>query len=65
MYTANFQEPVFSIEIENIVGINTSNQITWAVLCFDGSIGLSSLKKINKLIDGHPSYDFCDSYIDN
>ncbi len=65
MYTANFQEPVFSIEIQNIVGLSSNSNITWAVLCFDGSIGLSSLKKINKLIDTKPSFDYCDEYIDN
>ena len=63
IYTANFYlEQVFSIEIEKIVGINTSNQITWTVLCFEGSIGLSLLKYLK---DGHQSYDFCDSFINN
>lgn len=61
MYTANYKEPVFSIAIENTIDLNRDGNQSWVVLCFDASIGLSSLKKINRIVNNDPGFNFCDS----
>lgn len=60
MYSANFQEPVFSIEIPYIpAGVNVKQKNWWLVLCFDGSLGMKSLIRINKLLENEPKFTDC------
>lgn len=62
LYTANFQEPVFSIDINNSIGLSTNKQ-SWVGVCFDGATGFSTLRKINEFVDFEPKYNFCDKYL--
>ena len=67
MYSANFFEPIFSINIPNTsVGINGNEEENiekvnwWLVLCYDGAIGMRSVKKVNKLLVKEPTLADCE-----
>lgn len=60
MYTQNFQQPLFTTDVPN--SIESESKRFWIILCLDGSKGISSLKKINKLVNVEPTYNVCDQY---
>ncbi len=60
MYSANFQEPIFSIEIPYVPAVtNVKQKNWWLVLCFDGSLGMKSLIRVNKLLEKEPKFTDC------